>query len=49
MTYTQAKMIVWNPDSYDRENVRKACSYILGSTNARQEDIDAATNVIAFC
>lgn len=47
MTYTQAKMIIWNPDSYSREKVRKACSYMLGSLNARQEDIDVAINIIA--
>lgn len=47
MTYTQAKLIIWNPDCYTREKVRKACSYILGSLNARQEDIDTAMNIIA--
>jgi len=42
-TYGQAKMIIWNPQSYPREQVREAAIFILGTLNARREDVDQAT------
>lgn len=45
MTYTQARMIVWNPDAYTVEQVRKAISFILGTLSARREDVDRAMGI----
>jgi hypothetical protein len=45
MTYTQARMIVWNPDAYSVEQVRKAISFILGTLSARREDVDRAMGI----
>jgi hypothetical protein len=47
MTYSQAKMIVWNPETYSKDDVRKAAVYILGTLEAEQEDIDQASMVIS--
>lgn len=46
MTYTQAKLIIWNPRAYDKAKVREAAIYILGTTGARREDVDQATNLL---
>lgn len=45
MTYTQAKLIVWNADAYTREQVRQAAVFVLGSLGASQEDVDQACMV----
>lgn len=42
MTFAQAKMVVWNYETYDHEVVKRAAAYILGSLDASQEDIDQA-------
>lgn len=46
MTYTQAKMIIWNPDSYERSKVRAACVFIMGCLSARQEDLQQAYSLV---
>jgi len=46
MTYTRAKLIIWNPDAYTRAQVREAAVYILGALSARREDIDQAALVL---
>jgi len=43
MTYTQARLVIWNPMNYPRAKVRKACIVILGTLGARAEDISRAT------
>jgi hypothetical protein len=42
MTYSQARMIVWNPDGYPGDQLRAAISFILGTLSARREDVDRA-------
>ena len=46
MTYTQAKLIIWNHRAYDKAKVREAAVFILGTINARREDMDQATNLL---
>lgn len=46
MTYTQAKLIIWNPAAYDKARVRAAVVFILGCMTARREDLDQASNLI---
>lgn len=46
MTYTQAKMIIWNPESYDRTKVRAAVVFILACMSARREDLDRAMGLV---
>jgi hypothetical protein len=46
MTYTRAKMIIWNASAYTSKEVRAAAAFILGSMNARREDIDQASLVV---
>lgn len=46
MTYTQAKMIVWNHDSYGKDEIISAAVHILGTINASVEDIDQAMMVV---
>ncbi len=46
MTYTQARMIIWNADAYTRIEVRQAAVYILGTMKAAREDVDQATLLI---
>ena len=43
MTYPQAKMVIWNPDSYDAKRVREAAVWILGCIGPQREDVDQAT------
>lgn len=45
MTYAQAKMIVWNHETYTRQKVREAVSFILGTLRAHPEDIAQAMSV----
>lgn len=46
MTYTQAKLIIWNPAAYSRDEVQKAAIWVLGKVGARREDVDQATNLL---
>ena len=46
MTYTQAKLVIWNPAAYPKADVRAAAVFILGTIGARREDVDQATNLI---
>ena len=46
MTYPRAKLIIWNPDAYDRATVRNAAVWILGNLGARREDVDQATSLL---
>lgn len=46
MTYTQAKLIIWNPRAYSAERVLQAAIHVLGTLTARQEDVDQAINLI---
>jgi hypothetical protein len=46
MTYTRAKLIIWNHETYSVAEVREAAIFILATLNARPEDIDQATSVI---
>ena len=43
MTIAQARLKIWNPDSYTRAEVRDAAIWILARLSATQEDIDQAT------
>jgi hypothetical protein len=45
MTYTRAKLIIWNPASYDRALVRAAVAFILGSLSASDEDVGRAMGI----
>ena len=47
MTYTIAKMRIWNPECYTKEQLREAIVFILGTMGARHEDIDQASLLIA--
>jgi hypothetical protein len=46
MTYTRAKLIIWNPEAYTKAQVRAAAVFILGTLNAQQEDIGQASLVL---
>lgn len=46
MTYPRAKMIIWNPEAYNKAQVREAAIFILGSFAPAQEDLDQAANLI---
>jgi hypothetical protein len=46
MTYSQAKMIVWNYKTYNAAKVREAAVFILGTLDAKAEDFDQATHVL---
>lgn len=46
MTYTQAKLIIWNNESYSKKEVREAAIFILGTLKAHKEDIDQAINLL---
>ena len=46
MTYTRAKLIIWNASAYTSKEVRAAAAFILGSLSARREDLDQASLVI---
>lgn len=46
MTYTKAKLIIWNPDAYATAEVRAAAVWMFGCMNARREDLDQAALVI---
>lgn len=46
MTYAQAKMIVWNHETYDYKKVKEGVVFILGCLNAKQEDLDQACFVL---
>ena len=46
MTYTRAKLIIWNPDAYSAAQVRHAAVFILGSLAARRVDVDQASLVL---
>ncbi len=46
MNYTQAKLRIWNPDAYSKDEVRKAAVYIIGTIGARKEDLHQAYNLI---
>lgn len=48
MTYTIAKMRIWNPECYTREQLREAIVFILGAMGARREDIDQATLLVTY-
>jgi hypothetical protein len=47
MNYTRAKLIIWNPDAYERDQVREAALYIVSQLHARREDLDQAA--LVFC
>ena len=46
MTYTQAKLIIWNPRAYSRAEVRAAATWILSLFAAAREDVDQAISLI---
>lgn len=46
MTYTQARLIVWNHEAYEGPTVRKAAVFILASLAANSEDIDQASSLL---
>ena len=46
MTHARAKLIIWNPKAYEPALVRKAAVWTLGDLNAKQEDIDQASNLL---
>jgi hypothetical protein len=46
MTYTQAKLIIWNSSAYPKTQVRAAAAFILGSIKAQREDIHQAALVL---
>lgn len=43
MTYTQAKLIIWHPATYERAMVRRAAIFILAKLGAPDEDVARAT------
>jgi hypothetical protein len=43
LTYTLARLIIWNADAYTREQVRNACAFVLATMGARREDISQAS------
>ena len=46
MTYTKAKLRIWNPAAYSKAEVHEAATFILGTLNARREDVDQAANLL---
>jgi len=45
MTYAMARLIIWNPEAYDRASVTEASFFILSSLSATREDISQAATV----
>jgi hypothetical protein len=46
MTYTQAKLIIWNDASYAGALVREAAVFIIGSLDATTDDLCQAYSLI---
>ncbi len=46
MTYVQAKMIIWNSESYSATQVRMACLHILATLAAQPEDLYQASMLL---
>ena len=46
MTYTIAKLRVWNPAAYSKSEIREAVVFILGCMSALREDVDQATSLL---
>lgn len=49
MNYPKAKGIIWHHEGEQPMAIRKAISYILGTVQAAQEDIDQAQNLLKQC
>ena len=46
MTYTQARLRIWNPDAYTRQQVHSAAIFILSCIDANNEDIMQASGLL---
>lgn len=46
MNYAQARLRIWNPAVYSKEEVRRAAVFIIGTIGARKEDLHQAYNLI---
>lgn len=47
-TYAQAKMTIWNPDTYEPAQVRDAAIFIQSRLDAKEEDLQQASFVLIF-
>jgi hypothetical protein len=47
-TYGQAKMTIWNPDTYTDAEVREAAAFVLGTIGAKDEDCHQAAFVAIY-
>lgn len=46
MTYSRARLIIWNPDAYEVSEVREAATFILGYMTATAEEVWQAAAVL---
>jgi hypothetical protein len=47
MSYTRAKLIVWNHAAYEAKQVREAAIFIMGRIGAHDEDVSQAIMLAA--
>ncbi len=45
MTYAQARLIIWNYETYPKAKVNEAVLFILSRLSARPEDIQQACSI----
>ena len=46
MTYDFAKMVVWNPETYERETVVAAALFLIASFGVSEEDFLQAASLV---
>lgn len=46
MTYARAKLIIWNPATYSRQEIRTAAVFVLSLLGAKAEDVQQAASLL---
>lgn len=46
MTYAQAKMVIWNHETYDSEVIREAALIVVDTLYAKFEDVNQAMSLL---
>jgi hypothetical protein len=46
MTYDQAKMRIWNPETYTKSQLSAAAHFVLATLDASREDLRQAAYLI---
>ena len=47
MSYDHAKMVIWNPEAYDKAKRKEAALIILSNLTAKSEDVQQASYLAA--